>query len=239
MTSAYDLSHLTGPPNQWVLGQIQDDEALFLYSMIRGKRIKTVLEVGSFEGYSAQNFLAAVGEQGAVYSVDIIKLEPLAKNHYFIHKNAKDLEAHDLNYETMELVFFDCHDYDIAMQVFHNLCEANIINDNTVLALHDTNYHYTNSTPCANWGKKLRDKDGNVLAYGHAMDEKKMANTFVELGYQAFSLHTTADKHNEQLPHRHGITILSKWKPIPVCSNPGCYGPYGACHREKCHDETV
>lgn len=237
--SAYDLSHLTGPPDQWVLGQIQDDEALFLYSVIRGKRIKTVLEIGSFEGYSARNFLAAVGEQGNVYSVDIIKLEPLASNHYFIHKNAKDLAAHDLHHNTMELVFFDCHDYDIAIQVFDKLCDDRIIDENTLIALHDTNYHHSSSSPCANWGKKLKDAQGNIVAYGHAMDEKRMANTLVDRGYQAFSLHTTADKHDASFPQRHGLTILSRWRKIPVCGNPACYGPYGACYRETCHDETV
>lgn len=236
----YDLSHLTGPANQWTLGPIQDDEALFLYSLIRGKRIRTVLEIGSYQGYSAKNFLEAMGEKGFLYSVDILVLTPLADNHRFIHKNASDLNADDLDNRVMELVFFDCHDYEISINTYHRLAESGVINDNTVIALHDTNYHHASSAPCATWGKKIYDEHGNLLAFGHAMDEKRMVNKLVELGYHAFCLHTTADKHDESFPQRHGITILSKFKPIPVCSNSACYGPHGACYRTVCHDdETV
>lgn len=56
----YDLSHLTQDDNQHVWGPIQDDEALFLYSIIRASRLKRIFEIGGLSGYSAQNFLNAV-----------------------------------------------------------------------------------------------------------------------------------------------------------------------------------
>ena len=55
----YDLTHLTQNENQRVLGPIQDDEALFLYSIIRGCRLERILEIGGLNGYSARNFLKA------------------------------------------------------------------------------------------------------------------------------------------------------------------------------------
>ena len=56
----YDLNHLTQEDNQIVVGPIQDDEALFLYSLIRVKRIKCVLEIGGLNGYSSINFIKAM-----------------------------------------------------------------------------------------------------------------------------------------------------------------------------------
>ena len=70
----YDLKHLTQNDDQRVLGPIQDDEALFLYSVIRGSRMRRVLEIGGLSGYSATNFLAAMcasGPGAMLYTVDI------------------------------------------------------------------------------------------------------------------------------------------------------------------------
>ena len=36
---------LRSPLLQWVVGPIQDDEALLLYSIVRGMRLQTILEV--------------------------------------------------------------------------------------------------------------------------------------------------------------------------------------------------
>lgn len=41
----YDLRHLTQPENQNVVGPVQDDEALFMYSIIRGRRLKIIFEI--------------------------------------------------------------------------------------------------------------------------------------------------------------------------------------------------
>lgn len=39
---------------------LQDDEALLLYSIVRGLRFSSVLEIGGLRGYSARNFLQAM-----------------------------------------------------------------------------------------------------------------------------------------------------------------------------------
>ncbi len=67
----YDLSHLTQRPNQAVSGPIQDDEALFLFALIRVMLVRRVLEIGGLSGYSATNFTKAVGPLGVVYTIDI------------------------------------------------------------------------------------------------------------------------------------------------------------------------
>ncbi len=49
---------------------MQDDEALFLYSLVRSLRLSRVLEIGGLSGYSARNFLRAMEPtQGVVYTV--------------------------------------------------------------------------------------------------------------------------------------------------------------------------
>lgn len=197
----YSLDHLTQDERQQAEGPIQDDEALFLFSIIRGMRIKTVFEIGGLNGYSATNFLQAVGADGVVFTCDINPVRKLAENHFFIHKNALDVQRSDLHDKTMELVFFDCHDYNVQMMVFHRFRDLGIIDSHTVLALHDTNTHPYKSV---DWAYPVSQG-----GYVHQPAERKMVNDFVQMGYHAFCLHTRLAKHSGDFPYRHGVTIMS------------------------------
>jgi O-methyltransferase len=217
--SKYTLSHLNQPENQWVIGPIQDDEALFLYSVIRVKRIKTVFEIGGLNGYSAKNFLAAVGSDGFVFTVDINFVQPQSPNHICITKDARDITAEDLHNQKIEMVFFDCHAYDVQMEVYNKLLNQELIDDNTVIALHDTNIHYPNVRGQYCTGPANEPipyfEDDVIVGYVHQPVERDMVNAFVEMGYHAFCLHTAgAHKHDESFPNRHGVTILSKFKKL-------------------------
>lgn len=212
----YDLSHLTQPDHQYVNGPIQDDEALVLYSIIRAKRIKTVLEIGGLHGYSAKNFCQAVGKDGTVYTVDYGSLNQQDSNHILILKDANNFNSTDLNHKTIELIFFDCHDYHVQMNLYFRLLEQGVATDNTILALHDTNLHYPDTKNESSHCKHIHDSDGNLIGYLHQPVERTMVNTFVGMGYHALCLHTTPDKHGNDLPQRHGLTILSKFKLLQV-----------------------
>ena len=87
----YNLSHLTQPSDQQAGGPIQDDEALLLFALIRVMRMRRVLEIGGLRGYSARNFIEAVGNGGKVYTVETGSLEPIAPNHIVLAKNAHDV----------------------------------------------------------------------------------------------------------------------------------------------------
>ena len=112
----YDLSHLTQSDAQNVLGPIQDDEALLLYSVVRGMRMRAVLEVGGLSGFSALNFVRALSSKsgGFVMTIDIDKVRKVADNHYTIAKPAGKVIAHDLRHpfasrglpECFDMVFF-------------------------------------------------------------------------------------------------------------------------------------
>ena len=200
----YDLSHLTQNESQNVLGPIQDDEALFLYSIIRGMRLKTIFEIGGLDGYSATNFLRAVGPDGTVFTCDVNPVNKISPNHIVIHKNAFDLNGTDLQNKKIDLIFFDCHDT-VQMLVYQTLYNLELIDNNTVIALHDTNTHPKKIT-----SNSYETEDGWV----HQTAERKMVNDFVDMGYSPFSLHTKMDIHDDSFPFRHGVTILTRWKKL-------------------------
>ena len=204
----YNLDHLTQPDHQYVWGPIQDDEALFLYSIIRGCRLTRILEIGGLQGYSARNFLAALSydNKGVLYTCDINPVPVLAHNHKVIIKNALHLTMQDIDNAPLELVFFDCHDM-VQMNIFQSFVDQNMINDNTILALHDTNLHYP-PDGFPRQGPFIEEEGG----YAHQSVEREMVNRFKNLGYDTFSISTDKSKHSPDFPYRHGITVCRKFK---------------------------
>jgi hypothetical protein len=200
----YLLDHLTQPLNQDVWGPIQDDEALFLYSIIRASRLGRILEIGGDSGYSARNFLRAVNGEGVVYTCDIKPVPKLDSNHVVIIKNALDLTAADVDNQPIELLFFDCHDM-VQMEMYNRFVSQGIITDTTVIALHDTNLHYA---PYNRWGALVPSENG----YAHQPVEREMVNIFKSMGYDCFSILTDASKHSPSFPIRHGLTVCQKFK---------------------------
>lgn len=201
----YNLEHLTQSPDQAVLGPIQDDEALFLYSIVKGSRLRRILEIGGLNGYSATNFLASMDmTDGTLYTVDHNPVPTISANHKVIIKDACQLTAADVDGEPIDLVFFDCHCIS-QMDMYTRFVSEGIIHDRTILALHDTNLHYP---PYQVWGPFVPEEGG----YAHQPVEREMVNRFKEMGYDIFSLHTTQDKHDPSFPYRHGITVCQKFQ---------------------------
>jgi predicted O-methyltransferase YrrM len=206
---AYNLSHLTQDDTESVVGPIQDTEALFLYSIVRGMRLRRILEIGGLNGYSATNFLEAFAEpeKSVMYTVDINEVRKLAPNHKVMQKNALELTEEDLDNTPLDLIFFDCHEFAVQVTVFNLLVEKQLINNKTIIALHDTNTHPSQFVPWA-----YPTEDGWV----HQKVERAMVNELVKFGYQAFSLHTQLNRHDEKMPFRHGVTIMQMFKPLIV-----------------------
>lgn len=201
----YNLEHLTQDETQNVSGPIQDDEALFLFSIIRGNRIKSILEIGGLNGYSARNFIEAVKPfNGHVYTVDMNPVPQVAPNHTVITKNVLHVDTNDIS-EPLEMIFFDCHDM-VQLTAFDMMIERGIVTDDTIIALHDTNLHYA-PYQCS-WGVYIPEEDG----YEHQTVERRMVNIFKRRGYDVFSIRTTKDKHDDTFPFRHGVTVCQKFK---------------------------
>ena len=209
----YNLRHLKQPPKQLAGTAIQDDEALFLYSIVVGMRLKRVLEVGGFKGYSATNFLAATGPSGVVYTCDVNEVDKVSPQHILLKKSAADLVPEDVGGLPLDLVFFDCHVYEAQMKAFETLSEAGIITDRTVLALHDTNTYPSDTIASRLPPGSYAIQDGTFV---HQAVERRMVNDLSDNGYHAFLLHTTPDKHSEDFPYRKGVAVMTKFKHLEL-----------------------
>jgi hypothetical protein len=208
--ASYDLSHLVQPAAQAVIGPIQDDEALLLFAIVRVMRLRHILEIGGLGGYSATNFLKAVGEEGIVFTCDVNPQSKRAPNHRVIAKDARTLDKGDLDCVPLDMVFFDCHVYAAQMELFVTLRRAGLILDRTLLALHDTNLHPRQFVP---WAYPVDSGDAGFV---HQAPERQMVNDFKRMGYDAICFHTMMDCHNDKLPFRHGVTIMKKFVPLAI-----------------------
>lgn len=194
----YDLSHLVQADDQVVAGPVQDDEALLLFAVIRTSRLRRVLELGGFTGYSAHNFLKAMsvfGDDRRVYTVDVNPVPLQGDGHVFIHKNARDVAADDVGNEPLDMVFFDCHDLTASTDLFSRLEAEALLTSRTLIVLHDTNLHY------------------HVERKGvaHQPVERQLVMWLKHKGYDSVSFHTSSRDHGASLPYRHGVTIMQRF----------------------------
>jgi hypothetical protein len=197
----YNLEHLTQEPSQMVMGPIQDDEALVLFSIIKTCRFRRIVEIGGLDGYSAKNFLEAVGTDGVVYTIDYNHVNTISPNHITIIKSVECVVMDDIK-NRVDMVFFDCHNYNCSLSFFNNMVESGIIDDETILVLHDTNLHYKNTTGGSFY---------NGVGWVHQPAERDLSNHFFDIGYQVIDLGTKPESHNESFPYRHGLTICKKF----------------------------
>lgn len=221
----YDLSHLQ-QPNQNVIGIIQDDEALLLFALCKTMLIKNVVEVGTFVGYSARNFIKAVGEDGHIISIDTNHFSGRHPNFTFINKNVSKIEASEIPW-VIDLIFFDCHDELAQITFVNKMINAGKIDDDTIIAVHDTNLHPDINTNYVDLGwpsgpflgadtnaftnskhTPIKTKNGLIPQ----PDERVLVNKLIDYGWNPFHIHTKLNRHNKDLSFRNGLTLLSKKK---------------------------
>ena len=189
----YDLDHLTQEEGKTYLGPIQDDEALLLFALCRVIGAKRVAEFGFGSGYSARNFLAAVGVGGTVYSVDIELFHIIAENHVAIVKSCGDVVSSDFGGEKLDLVLFDCHS-PLQLQAFHRMRDGGIIDSKTIIAIHDTGKHGSALVPGS-----IDCIDGFI----HQPVERDLSNHLYDLGWHSIHLHGLP-----RIKDRHGLTLM-------------------------------
>lgn len=197
----YDFSHLTQELDQKVTGPIQDDEALLLYALCKSMLIKNIVEVGTLDGYSTRNFIKAVGQSGHVISIDINDFPHRYNNFTFIHKDVSQVEESQIPW-IIDLIFFDSHNEQAQLIFFDNMINANKIDEDTIIAVHDTNLHPDGLS------LGIRIENGWV----HQPSERIFVNKLIDYGWSPLHIHTKLSRHNTDLPFRHGLTLLSKKK---------------------------
>jgi len=210
MTHKFDLSHLSQKENEAVMGPIQDSEALLLYALVKVTMARKIVEVGGLRGYSAKNFSKALGEEGVVFTIDIKAIEKVAHNHITIKSPADKVDLSLIGPEPVDIVFFDCHSSIQQLSLLKKMEDVRLVDDNTILALHDTNPH---PKKYVDWS--FTNSKGEWI---HQKEERAMVNILNEKGWQALCLHTQPDRHSKKMPYRHGITIMKKFSRL--CNEP-------------------
>nr|WRJ70069.1 SAM-dependent methyltransferase [Oceanusvirus sp.] len=176
--------------------------------------MKRVLEVGAAQGYSARNFLAAVDPfpGSVVVSIDKRQVPIKGNKHASVVDRVERVSAEQVaakipgDNKVLDLVFFDAHRL-TQMDLFRKLKDAGMITDRTVVALHDTNFHYAKHVPTA------REVSKGVFVHQEA--ERVIAQTLKdEFGYDLVSARTDREDHDKTLPFRHGLTVCQKHAPF-------------------------
>jgi hypothetical protein len=129
----------------------------------------------------------------------------VAPNHVPILMDACEITPEAVGAQPLDLVFFDCHMFDAQMQLFSRLSNGGMITDRTVLAFHDTNLHPRKKVQ---WAYQVEG------GWVHQSAERRMVNELRTRGYDAISLDTTPESHGPDLPYRHGLAIMKKFRSL-------------------------
>lgn len=143
----YDLHHLDRG-NEPRLGPVQDDEALFLFALVRATRPRTIVEFGTSQGFSALNFLHAIADdpEARVFSYDILPypvaraLEDADTRFIFHQKSQADFDASDVGYRPVDVAFFDAgHLVEYSVMAFQRILPS--LSPTALVMIHDTGLH--------------------------------------------------------------------------------------------------
>lgn len=195
----FELSHLTQPQNEAMMGPIQDSEALLLYAVIRVTLARKVVELGGLKGYSAKNFSVALGPEGVVFTVDVRDVPVVADNHRVIKGDVGKVKMADFGEGAFDLIFMDCHSLNASKLFIERAEGAGLVDSNTIIALHDTNLHPGKS----GGGPRV-----------HQPVERMLVNWLSGLGWDAVCLHTLPSRHSHALPFRHGLTLMKRFEEL-------------------------
>ncbi len=201
----YDLKHLT-QTTHLVVGPVQDDEALFLFGLVKTVRPKTVIEFGYYQGYSSYNFLKALDEDAKLYSYDINPKTPHNDKRFKFHqKSQTDFIFSDVDNRKIDLVFFDSVHYMKLNTITYEKLK-NYLAPNAIIVIHDTGLHFIDRfNEQKKHGKCTSCDFENHCGYAHQPGERKFVNWMLST-YPDWSV---IELHSFSIM-RHGLTILQR-----------------------------
>jgi hypothetical protein len=127
------------------VGPVQREEALFLYSIVRVVRPRTIVEFGFSNGHSALNFLRALDSEAQLYSFDIDPACQARARQLFGHdprfvfrtRSQAEVTREDIDGHLADFVFLDAsHDLALNQATFERL--LSLMATDAILAIHDT-----------------------------------------------------------------------------------------------------
>jgi predicted O-methyltransferase YrrM len=219
----FDISHIKAMHSEDALGPIQQDEALFLFSLARVIRPKVLVEFGFNLGHSALNFLQAIPRSSTLYSYDIIdKAAQAAKtsfkrypNFRFVRKSQTDFSPADVDNRQADFVFIDgSQELGLNKQTWTAILPS--LAENAVIAVHDT----------GTWLKSAFTPKHTAISSEHPNDwlsndefqpekaRRELVNWIIATypEFQTIHLHTTQCM-------RHGITLLQRLRVLRTTSS--------------------
>lgn len=195
---------------------ITESELFFLYGLISSLNPATVVELGGGSaGICSRLFLKAQknNSNAKLFSIDILEMKKISENHLPIQKDCNDVTPEDLHNQKIDVLFFDCHTVIPQLNFYNRMVENNLINDDTILILHDTNLFYGTAATLSieSIGKiGFHNKEG----YVHQWVERSLVNYFKLKGYDVFNLSTKPENHNEEYLLLFGLSVCKKFKPL-------------------------
>lgn len=193
---------------------ITESELFFLYGLISSINPYNIVELGGGSaGICSKLFIEAQknNPNAKLFSIDILEMKKKSENHFLLQKDCNDITPNDIHNEKIDVVFFDCHSVLPQLNFYNKMLKENLIDDDTILILHDTNLFYEPITTqvIENNGEfGLHTKDG----YAHQWVERNLVNYFKLKGYDIFSLSTKPKNHNQNYQYLFGISVCKKFK---------------------------
>ena len=207
-----DLEHLAFYREE-VLGPVQRDEALFLFSVLQLVKPRLVVEFGFLYGMSAFNFLRALAKDARLFSYEVDPAAFLRVRDEFtrdprfqlLKKSQQDFHPADIGFQPIDFLFFDgTHECEINRDTFRAVLPS--LAPQAIVAVHDTGLWSLPAKPVlpASWATQ----DGGWLSadlFAHQAGERKFVNHILET-YPEFSL---IHFHSERA-FRNGLTLIQK-----------------------------
>lgn len=193
-----------------------EQELFFLYGLVSSMNPKTIVELGGgSEGIFSQLFIRAQknNPNAKLFSIDILEMKKKSYNHFPIQKDVGDITPNDLHNQKIDILVFDCHEVIVQLNFYNKMLENKLIDDDTVLILHDTNLYYE---PHATFHKQNGGTWGLDYKGAHAPQwvERNLTNYFKLKGYDVFNLSTKAENHNVNYPFLNGFSVCKKFIPL-------------------------
>ncbi len=171
----YALGHLRKPDT---VSSLQNDEALFMYSLVKVTNPKVIVEFGFCKGFSAKNFLASMADDALLYSYDP---DPVAtryarrirdKRFRFLGKRGEDFSAEDIDHQHIDLLLLDAsHEFSDSMDMFGKIYRQ--MAPGGIIIVHDTGLFGTKFMK-----PQWKTPDGIIVGdgYAHRPQERLFVN---------------------------------------------------------------
>ena len=201
------------------MAQLQREEALLLFGMVRTVRPKTVVEIGFFFGQSAFNFLRAMDHDAMLFSFDIDgESERFADIRFghdprfrFARKSQDEIVEADIGVgRRIDFLFIDAsHDLELNQRTFAAI--EGLLAPRALVAIHDTGTWSRSffTGQFAGQGDTYPGKWTSEDEYAHQLDERRFVNWIGETRPQYGQIHFHSDR-----TRRDGMTLLQAGGPL-------------------------